>query len=94
MRQVHPATRLGAGVLGQLGEECDGLIFVSRFDDVGDGDADHRYLPPRFPGDPGYDSRKPSSLKTSELRQPEVAETVKLAIETQPETAVASRMPP
>ena len=50
VRQVHPAAGLGTGMLGQLGEEPDGLVFVARFDDIGDGDADHGGLQARFPG--------------------------------------------
>ena len=47
--QVHPAARLGDRVLGQLGEKCDGFVFVARLDDEGDGEADHRNLQTRFP---------------------------------------------
>ena len=32
--QIHPATGLGARVLGHLGEERDGFVFVTRFDDI------------------------------------------------------------
>ena len=44
--QVHPAPGLGAGRLGQPGEERDGLFLEARLDDIGDGDADHDRAPP------------------------------------------------
>ena len=35
-------------MLGQLGEERDGFVFVARFDNKGDGEADHGTLQARF----------------------------------------------
>ena len=47
--QVHPATRLGARVRGEFVEERDGVVFVSRHDDIGYGDADHTCAPGSLP---------------------------------------------
>ena len=58
VRQVHSAARLGTRVRGELAEECDGIVFVARLDQVSYGDADHDLAPDSLPmviG--GYDSK-------------------------------------
>ena len=49
VRQVHPATCLATGVLGELMEERDGVVFVSWHHDVRYGDADHTCTPDSLP---------------------------------------------
>src|SRR5208337_1842729 len=45
MRQVHPAARLGAGVLGQRSEQLGSLFLMARLDDVGHRGTDHGLSP-------------------------------------------------